>query len=191
MKRTLVATIACLSVALLGVSGCATKSPAPDNFAAQEQIEAEEVEVARVEYEQPSDPCTTLEGALARAAMLTNDSFYGATQYDGTIRFEFDSYALSEEAKGSIDAFVGPLLEAENNLFIELQGHTDGFGEEAYNFQLGLDRARAVMGYLYKEYGIPLQRMNGFSCGETKPIADNSFPTGRSENRRVTIVVVE
>jgi outer membrane protein OmpA-like peptidoglycan-associated protein len=184
MKRTLVVAIACLGLALLGITGCATKSPAPDTMGAQEQIEA-------VEYEQPSDPCTTIEGALARAAMLTHENFYGATQYDGTIRFAFDSYALSEEAKGTIDAFVSPLFAIDHNFFIELQGHTDGFGEEAYNFQLGLARAHAVMGYLYQKYGIPLQRMNGFSCGEVKPIADNSFPAGRAENRRVTLVVVE
>jgi len=187
MKRTLVAAIACLGLALLGLTGCATKAPAPDTMEAQVQIEAEEVEIA----EQPSDPCTTIEGALARAGMLTDVSFDGATQYDGAIRFAFDSYALSEEAKETIDAFVGPLVEADNYAFLELQGHTDGFGVEAYNFQLGLSRARAVMGYLFTQYGIPLQRMNGFSCGELKPIADNSFPAGRAENRRVTIVVME
>ena len=185
MKKTLVVTMACLGLAFLGVTGCATKSPAPDTMAAQVQIEAEEV------VEQPSDPCTTIEGALARAGMLTNANFYGATQYDGAIRFAFDSYALSEEAKETIDAFVGPLMAADNYVFLELQGHTDGFGAEAYNFQLGLARARAVMGYLLAEHSIPLQRMNGFSCGEVKPIADNSFPDGRAENRRVTIVVVE
>ena len=185
MKRTLVATIACLGLALLGLTGCATKEPAPDTMEAQVQIEAEEV------AEQPSEPCTTIEGSLARAGMLTNVSFDGATQYDGAIRFAFDSYALSEEAKENIDALVGPLVEADNHAFLELQGHTDGFGVEAYNFQLGLARARAVMGYLHAKYGVPLQRMNGFSCGEVKPIADNSFPAGRAENRRVTIVVME
>lgn len=184
MKRTLVVSIACLGLASLVISGCATKSPAPDTMMAQEQTET-------VEHEQPSDPCTTIEGALARAAMLTNENFYGATQYDGTIRFAFDSYALSEEAKESIDSFAGPLVTTDNHFFIELQGHTDGYGEEAYNFQLGLARAHAVMGYLYQKYGIPLQRMNGFSCGEIKPIADNAFPAGRAENRRVTLVLVE
>lgn len=185
MKRILVVTMACLGLALLGATGCATKSPAPDTMAAQVQIEAEEV------AEQPSDPCTTIEGALARAGMLTNVRFQGATQYDGAIRFAFDSYALTGEAKESIDAFVGPLIEADNYVFLELQGHTDAFGEEGYNFQLGLARARAVMGYLYAEYAIPLQRMNGFSCGEVKPVADNNFPIGRAENRRVTIVVMD
>ena len=141
MKRTLVVTIACLGLALLGLTGCATKAPAPETMEAQVQIEAEEFEVA----EQPSDPCTTIEGALARAGMLTDVSFDGATQYDGAIRFAFDSYALSEEAKETIDSFVGPLVEADNYGFLELQGHTDGFGVEAYNFQLGLARARAVM----------------------------------------------
>ena len=187
MKRILMVTIACLGLALLGISGCATKSPAPDTMEAQVQIEAEEVEIAQ----EPSDPCTTIEAALARAGMLTHVKYFGATQYDGAIRFAFDSYALSDEAKKSIDAFVGPLVAAHNYAFFELQGHTDGFGAEAYNFQLGLARARAVMGYLYTEYGIPLQQMNGFSCGEVKPVADNSSPAGRAENRRVTIVVME
>ena len=186
MKSTLGVHVAILAVVFLALTGCATKGDVQtDTVVAQEQLEPEET------FIQESVPCTSVEHALSRAEELTADTFFGATQYDGSIQFEFDSYVLSAEAKKSIDAVVEPIMETDNRFFLELQGHTDGFGAEAYNFNLGLNRARAVMGYLYSRYGIPLERMNGFSCGELKPIASNSFPQGRAENRRVTVVVIE
>jgi outer membrane protein OmpA-like peptidoglycan-associated protein len=182
MRLTLVAMVV-LCMAFIGLTGCASNGPVQtETF---EQVAVEET------AEEISEPCTNLEMALARAEEMTHDKYYGATQYDGAIQFAFDSYRLSAEAKKAIDAVVLPLLDADKNFFLELQGHTDGFGEEAYNFQLGLNRARAVMGYLYQEHGFSLQRMNGFSCGELKPVADNDFEDGRAENRRVTVVVIE
>jgi outer membrane protein OmpA-like peptidoglycan-associated protein len=182
MRLTLVA-IGVLSIVAIGLTGCASKGPVQtETF---EQVAAEET------AEEMMEPCTNIEMSLARAEELTHDKYYGATQYDGAIHFAFDSYELSSEAKKAIDAVVQPLLQVDQHFFIELQGHTDGFGEEPYNFQLGLNRARAVMGYLNQKYGLSLQRMNGFSCGELKPLADNDFEDGRAENRRVTLVVIE
>ena len=178
MRHALKATVAFLGIVVLGTAGCSTK--------AHVQTEAVVIE-QQVELE----PCTSLEDSLVRAAQLTNSSFSGATQYDGAIRFEFDSSVLSADAKAAIDSVVVPLVQGNTDCFFELQGHTDAFGAEAYNFQLGLARARAVMGYIYQKYDVPLQRMNGFSCGEVKPVGDNSLTAGRAENRRVTIVVVE
>ena len=183
MKHALLATVVFLSIVMLGAAGCSTK--------AHVQTEAVGVEEMASFEQTEVDPCTTLEGALVRAGQLTSSSFSGATQYDGAIRFEFDSSVLSADAKAAIDSVLVPLVQTNIDFFVELQGHTDGFGTEAYNFQLGLARARAVMGYLYQKYDVPLQRMNGFSCGEIKPVRDNSLSTGRAENRRVTIVVVE
>ena len=183
MKHALKATVAFLGIVMLGTAGCSTKAHVQTEPAVVEEMAGfEQVEL---------EPCTTLEGSLVRAAQLTNSSFSGATEYDGAIRFAFDSSVLSADAKAAIDSVVAPLVQADTDFFVELQGHTDGFGAEAYNFQLGLDRARAVMGYLYQKYDVPLQRMNGFSCGEIKPVGDNSLPAGRAENRRVTVVVVE
>jgi outer membrane protein OmpA-like peptidoglycan-associated protein len=193
MKHALTATIAFLGIILLGTAGCSTKAHVQTEPVVVEEVASfEQEEVASFEQaEVESDPCTTLEGSLVRAGQLTNSSFFGATEYDGAIRFEFDSSVLSADAKAAIDSVLVPLVQKNIDFFVELQGHTDGFGTEAYNFQLGLSRARAVMGYLYQEYDIPLQRMNGFSCGEIKPVGDNSLSVGRAENRRVTIVVVE
>ena len=185
MKHALMATVAFLGIVLLGTAGCSTKAHVQtESVMVEEMASFEQAEVESI-------PCTTLEGSLLRAGQLTNSSFSGATQYDGAIRFEFDSSALSANAKAAIDSVVVPLVQMNADFFVELQGHADEFGAEAYNFQLGLARARAVMGYLYQEYDVPLQRMNGFSCGEIKPVGDNSLSAGRAENRRVTIVVVE
>jgi outer membrane protein OmpA-like peptidoglycan-associated protein len=184
MEKSLRAIVAIAVIALLGATGCATKGPV------QEETVVLQEQVAPIEQE-PEDPCTTLLDALARAEKLSNDNFYGATVVGETIQFEFDSDALSAEAKATLDDFVASLKGADTNFFIELQGHTDDFGTDEYNFQLGLARARAAMGYLYSQYGISLQSMNGFSCGESKPVAENTMSTGRAINRRVTFVVIE
>jgi outer membrane protein OmpA-like peptidoglycan-associated protein len=162
MKHALKATVAFLGIVMLGTAGCSTKAHVQTEPAVVEEMAGfEQVEL---------EPCTTLEGSLVRAAELTHSSFSGATQYDGAIHFAFDSSVLSADAKAAIDSVVAPLVQEDTDVFFELQGHTDGFGAEAYNFQLGLARARAVMGYLYQKYDVPLQRMNGFSCGEIKPV---------------------
>ena len=181
MRHALKATVAFLGIVMLGTAGCSTKA----------HVQTETVVVEEVASFEQVEPCTSVEDSLVRAAQLTNSSFSGATEYDGAIRFEFDSSVLSADAKAAIDSVVVPLVQGNTDCFFELQGHTDAFGAEAYNFQLGLARARAVMGYLYQQYDVPLQRMNGFSCGEVKPVADNGLTAGRAENRRVTIVVVE
>ncbi|MFB0532801.1 MAG: OmpA family protein [Desulfatiglandales bacterium] len=56
---------------------------------------------------------------------------------------------------------------------------------------MGQARAEAVYYYLHTQQGIPLHRMNAFSYGETKPVADNTNSSNRAINRRVTLVVVE
>ena len=194
MKKALIAVVACIALALLGVTGCATKaSVKQETVAVQEQPEPEVQEIATSENEAVTqyEPCTTLEGALARAEKLGKDGLHEATEAEETILFEFDSDGLSAAAKVALDDFVKLLMKTDKTFFVEFQGHTDDFGSDDYNFQLGLARARAAMGYLYSQYGIPLERMNGFSCGESKPVADNSTDAGRAQNRRVTLVVVE
>jgi outer membrane protein OmpA-like peptidoglycan-associated protein len=192
MKKTLVAIVAITGIVLLGITGCATKASVQQETL---QTEVEPMEMATLEEtdtaEQLDEPCTTLEGVLVRAQKLGKGSFYEVKEADELIQFGFDRYDLSATAKTALDAFAGSLRGANKDFFIELQGHTDDFGAESYNFDLGLARARAVMGYLYTQHGIPLQRMNGFSCGESKPVADNGMSIGRTQNRRVTLVLME
>jgi outer membrane protein OmpA-like peptidoglycan-associated protein len=124
---------------------------------------------------------TLIKGNLVMTATLKNDA----------AKFGFDSSALSPEAKGVLDAFVQKLVSENKGVYIEIQGHTDSTGPDEVNLALGQKRAEAVMIYLYKQYKIPLHRMSVVSLGSSMPIADNGTREGRSQNRRVEILVYE
>ena len=80
-------------------------------------------------------------------------------------------------------------MKAENkDIYIEIQGHTDGTGSEDYNLELGFKRAESVMIYLHLNHNMPLHRMNIFSYGESRPVVDNDIMENRAKNRRITIV---
>ncbi len=106
-------------------------------------------------------------------------------------KFEFESYELSDEAKVALDKFVETLIAQNKGLYLEIQGHADSTGPEDWNVYLGKKRAEAVMEYLHNGYHIPLHRMEVISYGSDTPIADNSTGAGRSQNRRVMILVYE
>jgi outer membrane protein OmpA-like peptidoglycan-associated protein len=106
-------------------------------------------------------------------------------------KFKFDSAELGPEAKAALDVFVQKLVEENRGIYLEIQGHTDNTGEESYNLVLGKKRADAVMEYLYKQYHVPLHRMEVFSFGSSVPVGDNKTKDGRAQNRRVDILVYE
>ena len=124
---------------------------------------------------------TMIKGNLVMTATLKNDA----------AKFAFDSAELSPEAKSVLDAFVQRLVTENKGVYIEIQGHTDNTGTDEVNMALGQKRAQAVMMYLYKQYKIPLHRMSVVSLGSSMPIADNATREGRSQNRRVEILVYE
>jgi len=106
-------------------------------------------------------------------------------------KFEFESYELSDEAKVALDKLVEVLIAQNKGLYLEIQGHADSTGPEDWNVYLGKKRAEGVMEYLHDQYHIPLHRMEVISYGSDKPIGDNSTSEGRSQNRRVVILVYE
>jgi outer membrane protein OmpA-like peptidoglycan-associated protein len=104
--------------------------------------------------------------------------------------FKFGKTALPDEAKQKIDEMVAQLKQDPKNVFLEIEGHTDGVGDKAVNEKIGLARAEAVKRYLYEQYQIPLHKMNVISYGKDKPIAPNKTKAGRAQNRRVVIKVL-
>jgi len=123
----------------------------------------------------------TAQGKLIFQEVLRNDE----------AKFNFDSYELSDEAKAKLDEFVQVLIDQDKGVYLEIQGHTDSTGPESWNLLLGKKRADAVMEYLHKKYNIPLHRMEVISYGSDVPVGDNSTREGRSQNRRVVILVYE
>ena len=104
--------------------------------------------------------------------------------------FKFGKTALPDEAKAKIDEMVSQLKQDPKNIYLEIEGHTDGVGAAKTNELIGLARAEAVKKYLYEQYQIPLHKMNVISYGKEKPIAPNKTKAGRAQNRRVVIKVL-
>ncbi|MSO81694.1 MAG: OmpA family protein [Acidobacteria bacterium] len=97
---------------------------------------------------------------------------------------------LPDEAKARLDQVVSQLKTSPQNVYIEIEGHTDNTGSTALNEQLGLERAEAVKRYFYEQHQIPLHKINVISFGEEKPVAPNNTRDGRAQNRRVVVRVL-
>ncbi|NTV96024.1 MAG: OmpA family protein [Thiobacillus sp.] len=137
----------------------------------------------------------TAQEALARAnaaGKLAEGKLVYETQLtDETAPFTFHSAVLTDETKQILTALANKLKAANENVYVEIQGHTDNSGPADANQRLALARAEAVRDYLHAEGGLPLHRVAVVSYGETRPLADNKTREGRSKNRRVQIVVLK
>lgn len=107
-------------------------------------------------------------------------------QNTATVRFKFDSYQLTPEAKEALDQLAAQIKD-RTNFILEIEGFADWIGKDAYNNQLTQKRADAVRRYLAEQHDIPLFRMHNLGFGEMRPVADNHTREGRAENRRVEV----
>jgi len=123
--------------------------------------------------------------------MIRGNLIYKETLRANDAKFGFNSYDLGADAKAALDRFVQQLISMNRGLYLEIQGHTDSTGSDEVTIPLGQKRAEAVMLYLYKQYHIPLYRMQVISLGSSVPVADNNSREGRAQNRRVEILVYE
>jgi OmpA-OmpF porin, OOP family len=100
--------------------------------------------------------------------------------------FEFDESTLTVGTRAELDR-IAVFMEKNPDVMVEIQGHTDSVGTEAYNQALGQRRADEVFEYLSLK-GINPSRLKTVSFGETRPVASNSTAEGRARNRRVDLV---
>lgn len=105
------------------------------------------------------------------------------------VNFEFDKSKLTVNAKTLLDMVADALL-ARTDIKVEIDGHTDAKGSDAYNQKLSERRAQSVKDYLSSR-GVDLARMATVGFGESKPITTNDTDEGRELNRRVELKVVE
>jgi len=105
-----------------------------------------------------------------------------------TIYFEFDRHDIVSNSASELDSLIAQ-FEEYPSYYIEIFGHTDSIGTDAYNLKLSELRARAVSLYL-TEKGINLSRITYEGLGTTKPVASNLSFSGRRKNRRADIAVV-
>ena len=103
----------------------------------------------------------------------------------GNITFKTASADLNANFYRVLDSVTLVLKEFDKTL-IDVEGHTDSDGSEAYNQQLSLNRASSVGMYL-QSHGVNGQRIVTFGAGEVRPIASNSTAEGKQQNRRVEL----
>jgi outer membrane protein OmpA-like peptidoglycan-associated protein len=104
------------------------------------------------------------------------------------VTFAFDSSAVQPQFQPTLNQ-VAQTLVSYNQTYIDVLGHTDSTGTDAYNQALSERRAQSVADYLSMR-GVARARMGIRGYGETQPIASNETEEGRSQNRRVEIKVV-
>jgi len=103
------------------------------------------------------------------------------------VLFDYDSYALSDAARASLDTNAAWLRRWPSTKVI-IEGHADSRGTNEYNLGLGDRRAAAVRDYLVS-LGIPADRLAPVSKGEEAPFCRDDNETCWAQNRRGYFVI--
>ena len=133
---------------------------------------------------------TATNGRVDEVVASSRRLVYTVTLSEDQGNFKFGKTDLPDEAKMRLDEVIAQLKANPNNIFIEIEGHTDNVGGKELNEKLGAERAEAVKRYLYEQHQIPLHKINVISYGEDKPVAPNRTKQGRAQNRRVVVKVL-
>lgn len=108
-------------------------------------------------------------------------------EFNNKILFGFDSYALTDASKKSLDE-LRDILNKYSDTNIEVQGHTDNSGSDDYNLTLSQKRAEAVAAYL-RASGVNAARVTTKGFGEAYPKYSNDNESDKAMNRRVEFLI--
>jgi outer membrane protein OmpA-like peptidoglycan-associated protein len=156
----------------------------------QQQTAQSQAEAARQETRQAEQDRAAIRAQLRdqlNSVLQTRETARGLIMNMSDVLFASGKYTLKPEAREKL-AKVSGILLAHPGLKIEVEGHTDAVGSDEFNQTLSEERAQAVRDYLV-EQGVPADAISAKGLGKTNPIASNSNSLGRSQNRRVELVV--
>ncbi|MFN3820173.1 OmpA family protein [Blastomonas sp.] len=104
------------------------------------------------------------------------------------VTFDVDSSAVKPQFRNTLNDVAATLVQYEST-YIDVYGHTDSTGSDAYNQTLSERRAQSVSSYLSSR-GVQPARLATRGFGESQPVASNTTEDGRAQNRRVEIRIV-
>ncbi|WP_256212895.1 OmpA family protein [Pseudomonas sp. URIL14HWK12:I7] len=117
---------------------------------------------------------------------LTDDGW--AFGLSGKVLFGSDVENLNPASTEIVER-IGKALLGAGIQRVRVDGHTDASGSQAYNEQLSMRRAASVSKVL-TAVGMREENVQLRGLGSSKPVASNDTASGRTENRRVAIVVI-
>lgn len=106
------------------------------------------------------------------------------------IFFDFGKATIRQDESITELNRVIKFLKDNSTVQIEIGGHTDNVGDNAYNQKLSEERANAVRKFLI-ERGVRENQVTAKGYGETKPVADNNTEEGKQQNRRVEFTILK
>jgi len=126
--------------------------------------------------------------SLAKFGKVSADERGTVISLSGSLLFASGKSNLLPAAKRRLKEVADAIIQNDPGAQLLVEGHTDSKGSAELNDRLSLQRAESVRSYLSSK-GIPRGQMDAQGFGFSRPIADNSTPEGRANNRRVEIVV--
>ena len=121
-------------------------------------------------------------------ATVTREGEGILVKFDSGILFDTDQATVKPDAQASL-AKLATSLQNNSQTDIKIIGHTDNTGTQVHNMDLSIKRALAVKSIITSD-NVNGSRMTTEGKGESEPIADNTTVAGRTQNRRVEIVIV-
>lgn len=129
-----------------------------------------------------SDLCLAVGAPDTRTKLITEGHFSTTG-----ILFDVNSANLKPESYGSLKD-IADVLKDNAAVNVKIIGHTDSDGDAAQNLSLSQKRAAAVKDALVKTFDIDPSRLQTDGKGATQPVAPNTTPVGKAQNRRVEFI---
>jgi len=97
----------------------------------------------------------------------------------------FDQATLRSSSEAALRQLPAA-LQTNATMNVDIEGHTDNAGDDAYNLSLSARRSQSVIAWLAQN-GVAPARLNAVGRGERVPVASNDTADGRALNRRVEV----
>jgi outer membrane protein OmpA-like peptidoglycan-associated protein len=158
-----------------------------DARAAQAQLEAAQAQQSQKQAVDQTEQMRERLKQQLNEVLNTRESARGLIVNMSDVLFDTGKYTLKGDAREKL-AKVSGILLAYPGLKVQVEGYTDNVGGEEYNQKLSEQRAQAVGDYLVAQ-GVQQANLSATGFGMNDPVADNGTAAGRSQNRRVQLVV--
>jgi outer membrane protein OmpA-like peptidoglycan-associated protein len=106
------------------------------------------------------------------------------------VHFQTDSADILPDSMGILEELADVMSKHPDIKEVEVQGHTDNTGNEAYNLRLSQARAQAVVDAIAK-LGVDPSRMSAKGYGQSKPLVPNTTDANKAKNRRVQVMITQ